>query len=47
VAPDRAGFDVSGWVPDVNTWAEGDREIICLAYDVAGNRLQGTVAESR
>jgi hypothetical protein len=47
VPPDRAGLDVSGWVPGADTWAEGDREIICLAYDVAGDDLRGTIAELR
>jgi hypothetical protein len=47
VSPDRAGFEVSGWVPGVDSWAEGDREIFCLAYDVAGDDLRGTIAELR
>jgi hypothetical protein len=45
VPPDRAGFGVSGWVPGADSWAQGDREIICLAYDATGEDLQGTVAE--
>jgi len=47
VAPGRAGFELNGWVPDASTWARGDREITCLAYDATGEDLRGTATEAR
>lgn len=37
-------FDFSYYHPTESSWAGGDREILCLIYDPAGERLTGTLA---
>jgi hypothetical protein len=43
----RAGFGLNGWLPVRETWDWGDRDIICFAYDSAGEDLTSSVADAR
>jgi hypothetical protein len=46
IPPGRSGLDTAGWMPGQATWADGDRQISCIAYDAAGRTLTDTVRGS-
>jgi hypothetical protein len=46
ISPSRSGLGTAGWMPGDETWAEGDRQISCVAYDAAGRTLTGTIRGS-
>ncbi|QAV69170.1 hypothetical protein ESZ53_01140 [Salinibacterium sp. UTAS2018] len=39
-------YDFSWYYPTEGSWSEGDREILCLVYDPAGNEITGSLADS-
>jgi hypothetical protein len=43
LAYDSSALDFSYYYPTEESWAQGDREILCLAYDPAG-QITGTLA---
>ncbi|QYH36620.1 septum formation family protein [Salinibacterium sp. M195] len=41
---DDSIYDFSYYSPSTETWASGDREILCYAYDYSGAQIAGSVA---
>lgn len=37
-------YDYSWYYPTERSWADGDREILCIAYDYEGNQITGSLA---
>lgn len=37
--------DYQYWYPDAATWADGDRDVLCVLIDPDGNRLRGSLKE--
>jgi hypothetical protein len=46
IPPGRSGLDTAGWIPGQASWADGDRQISCIAYDASGRTLTETVRGS-
>lgn len=42
----ESSLDLTVFTPSLESWAIGDREVICLANDLDGNSLTGTVKGS-
>jgi hypothetical protein len=40
----QSELGTTGWVPGSNSWAQGDRRIACLAFDLSGNDLERSVS---
>jgi hypothetical protein len=38
-------YDFSYYFPTERSWAKGDREILCVIYDPAGEKLTGSLAD--
>jgi len=36
-------YDFSWYYPTAGTWAEGDREILCVVYDISGASITGSL----
>ncbi|MEH6781943.1 MAG: septum formation family protein [Rhodoglobus sp.] len=43
---DDSVYDFSWYYPTEGSWAEGDREILCLVYDPSGDQISGSLANS-
>lgn len=41
---DDSDYDFSWYFPTEGSWSEGDREILCLVYDVSGAQVSGSLA---
>lgn len=46
-AYERSDLDIGLLTPTAETWAEGDREVVCMAFQMDGLQLQSTVRNSR
>lgn len=40
-------FDFSYYYPTESSWANGDREVLCLVYDPSGEQITGTLENAR
>ncbi len=37
-------FDIYYLIPSADSWADGDRGVVCAVYDLSGEQLTGTAA---
>ncbi len=43
IAYERSIYDIGWLFPTAETWAVGDREVICFAYDVNFEKITGSI----